>query len=177
MSWRKLIHLSSSFLALAPLILPGHWDFALLFFGFLVSLTVDILRFKGRLKFLGFLFKPSEARRPSGSTALLLAYSLLALVLSPGSAAAVIAWFSLTDPLLWWLGPKLKWLKLGGKSVLGSGLLVAAGAALVWPWWGFSLKILGFVAGGFVDLLASEDNLSVPLAAGLVILWLEKGGF
>ena len=176
MAWRKAIHLASSLLALAPLVLPGRWGAGLIFLGFLISLGLDALRFKGLLKPMEFLYKPSEARRPSGATALLLAYSLLALVLSPGSAAAVIVWFSLADPLLWLLGPRLRWLRLGKKSALGSALLAALGAGMVWPWWGMSFKILGFVAGGLVDLLASEDNLSVPLAAGLVLLWVEKGG-
>ena len=179
---RKGIHLLANILPLGLLAGEIGYRFfrAALPVLFFVALAVELLRSRSvgfRRWFHGLVgvwMKPEERRfRITGATWLLLSATLVAWTLPPDRAALAIFMASLADPVAamvgmrWGRHPFLK------KSLEGSLAFVVTGlaVALWFPDPAGSVKIMAVLVASVAEALSlpPDDNLWVPLLAGLVL--------
>ena len=153
------------------------------------SLALDLARFRvaglNRLfmRWLRPLLKSSEGNRVTGATWLLLAAALAFLVFDREIAVAALLFLAWGDPAAALVGRPMPGPRVFGKSPAGTlafiGVSLLAAGVFVWagfmPWhWGLAA---GAIVAGLVELLPlpGDDNLWVPLAAG-VVMQLTVGG-
>lgn len=125
---------------------------------------------RGQLERLVPVFRPREARRPSGATWLAVGYALAALLPWPGALAGILVG-GLADPAASLVGGR--WGRGAHKSTAGSaGFFVIATAALSASGVRFPLACIGGAATALVERFSGpvDDNLLVPIAAALVMV-------
>ena len=148
-----------------------------------VVLTLDLLRFNvGRInrlfmRRLRLLLKSNEDSRITGATYLLIGSCLAFVLFDPTVAIAALLFLSLGDPAAAIVGQSVGGPRFFGKSPVGTlafilvASLVAAGLVLVG---GTQVKIAlftGAVVAAIVEILPLpiDDNLTIPIAAGVVM--------
>jgi len=179
---RKVIHALSALFGVGVLFFPKPAIVAACSCGLVITGIIDIIRirwgFRGPMRGLSQLFKEKESRTISGATALMSSYLLLVAIFPAPVTAFAILFFSLGDPLASLFGKSFPIWRLREKSIGGGLAFVLVGAVLsiTLPGLTFWIKICASLAGGVIEFLASdvEDNLTVPLAVGVVLVMLEK---
>jgi dolichol kinase len=183
---RRIFHaLSGLVMALVPglLALSPAQTAALLFLGFLLALTVDLLRLRSTVlnraffRTFRFLASPREAAGMASSTWYLLGGALVWTLFPPAHAVSGLLVLALADPVASVVGRIWGTSPLGKGSVQGS-LAFFASAWLVLAYMTGRPLAAAVVAGGVavVEILPGlvDDNLAVPLSTG-VLLWLVLG--
>ncbi len=155
----------------------------------LVFFTVDLLRLKtaylGRpfFKLFGGLIRNHESQALTGSTFLLLSFTVSILVFTKPVAIAVMYYTVLGDGMASLVGKKWGRARFGRKSIEGSAACLltclAVGASVT----GLSVPIViaGACVATMVECLSRgiDDNLSIPLITGFVMVaweWLSCSG-
>jgi len=179
---RKAIHALSGLLGIGALLLSKPAIVAACSLGLVLSGIIDIIRikwgFRGAVRGLSRLFKEKESRTISGATALMSSYLFLLAIFPAPIAAFAILFFSLGDPSASLFGKYFPLWRWKEKSV-GGGLafiLIGAILSITLPGLTFWIKICASLVGAVAEFSASDvdDNLTVPLAVGIVLLVLEK---
>ncbi|MDP6771186.1 MAG: hypothetical protein QF704_10865 [Anaerolineales bacterium] len=185
--WRRLVHISAgSFFPIAAL-----WTNQMLILVFAIIATTIILTLEGIrlyylpinqkvIQYLGPLLKPGEERKFLGATYLLLATTLSFLLFEIWAAIPALLFLSLGDPISALVGRRLRFGRLGRKSVPGAIALfmVTIVIALGLTTWSTipSVEILlyGGAVAALIELLPLplDDNFTIPLASGTVIMLL-----
>lgn len=122
----------------------------------------------------GEIFRPAEARRPSGAGTLALGYALAWWLFPPAVAEAAIIVTAVADPAAAVIGARFG--RGAAKSIPGS-LACAGAAALVLAIFGIGPVALGLAAVGAAVAerapWSGTDNLAVPLVVGAVLRWAQ----
>ena len=185
---RKLVHLSSLWMAAALLLLP--WEFCAILFGVLAVLTV-LVEYAYYRKvpiispcygfFFGHMLRDygSDKFHLSGGAPVLAAACLSALCFEKPYSALAMAVMLLGDTAAALIGRRFgKHRFFNGKSLEGTLAFLATGFLVVligfvafeYPWEVLAGGALGVVAAALLELFNCElhldDNLSIPLAAG-----------
>ena len=175
--WRNLFHFSGILIPLAYLTLGRGAALSLNGLLFLAAVVVETLRFTGRLHlaFAQKYIKEKEKKGPTGSFYFLLG-SLLTLALFDASISIpVIMVLAVSDPLSSLVGRRFGRTRLLGKSLEGTCAFFLSSAAMLALFsFGASHTALAALVMTATELLTREpldDNLTIPLAGGLV-LWL-----
>lgn len=125
----------------------------------------------GRLA--GHVFRPSEARHPSGAGTLALGYALAWWLFPPAVAEAAIVVTAVADPAAALVGSRFGH---GNAKSLPGSLACAAAAALVLAAFHVRPAALAVAAVGAAVAERAPwrgtDNLAVPLAVGALLRWL-----
>ena len=192
---RKGVHLSSLWMVAATLLLASRQWIACVIFGALLVLTLvsehdyaNSGRYLGRL--YGILFGKmlrNEVKKGqwivSGGAPVLMAALLVNLLFAPWIAAASLAVMLTGDAAAALVGRRFGRHKaVNGKSwegfisfvLVGFGALAAvlaiAGIPCKFYFWGFAGVVLAAVAELFQKQLKVDDNFSIPLCVGAVLL-------
>lgn len=177
---RKAIHLFGLVVPLGMLILPAGVVRWALLTAFLISVTIDLLRrgdsplARAIRRVLGPVLRPHELSRFSGGTYILSAGAMCHLLFTlPVAVAALIA-IVLGDTAAVFVGRYLGRIRLvGSKTLEGSlGFFAAALLGVLWiPQLPIHVKVIGSAAAAITEALPLrlDDNLSVPLVAGVVM--------
>ncbi len=179
---RKVLHALSGLLGIGVLVFPKPAMVALCACGLVIAGLADTIRlrwgFKGPLGLLSRFFKDKETRTISGSTALLASYLFLVALFPAPVAAFAILFFSVGDPLASFSGKYFPVWRFREKSVGGAMAFILVGVilSLTLPGLTFWIKICASLAGALAEFLARDvdDNLTVPVAVGIVLLIMEK---
>ena len=185
--WRRLFHLTIG--SVVPVV--GIFASELFMVVALASLTVggfvlDLARFRlgwlnrRFLRMFSALLKVDEAHRITGATYMLLAALVVFGLFSQTAAVASMLFLSLGDPVAALVGVRMPGPRVFGKSPGGTaafvavtwtlvGLLAVSGA-VEFHW----ALLAGGVVAALVELAPSpfDDNLTVPIAAGLAMHFL-----
>jgi dolichol kinase len=178
--WRRLFHAANGvMLALGPqaIGLSPKQTVAVLAVLLLVLMGADVVRL--RAPSLNALFfrtfpsfaSPREAARIASSTWYVVGALLAWAFFEPAVAVASILVLALADPAASWLGRVVKSPRVGTGSVFGSLVFFAVATAILLPVAGWVIAPL--VAVGVMTVEAMpwrlDDNLTVPLSAGLLL--------
>ena len=188
---RKVLHVvAGGSLPLVALALPA--PALLAFLGSLAALALvvegvrlAVPRANGLLvRWFGAFLKPDEVRRVTAATYLAVAALLCFLVFPREVAALALLFLAVGDPLAALVGQRVRRPRLWGKSLAGTATFVAAalvvgvGLALAGVTPRHPGVALGALVAALVELLPLpvDDNLTVPLAAGLAMALAGVGG-
>ncbi|MBI2832781.1 MAG: hypothetical protein HYX79_11045 [Chloroflexi bacterium] len=130
---------------------------------------------------LASLLRDAEVNRVTGSTYLAIGVLLTFLAFDKNVAALAISFLAVGDPMGSMIGSHLGKLKFRGKTLEGclACLVSSAGVGLVFYYLGLDVRLLtvlvGAVVATFVEALhlPVNDNLAIPLSAGLVMSLLQ----
>lgn len=179
---RKIIHALSGLLGIGVLVFPKPAIVALCAIGLVLAGLLDVIRlrwgFRGPMKPISPWFKEKERATISGSTALLASYLFLVAVFPAPVAAFAILFFSLGDPLASLFGKYFPFWRFREKSIGGTMAFVLVGAILSISLPGLTpcIKICASLFGALAEFFVRDvdDNLTVPVAVGVVLLIVEK---
>ena len=188
---RRVFHLvAASGTTLLSLALPEQPYMLLLGAGALLGLALDAGRPRiGRVNrlFLSVfqpILKQSEANEITGATWFLVAAFFAFYFYGPPVALPVLMFVAVGDPLAALTGARFPGPRLWNKSPSGGVAFVAASlgawaalSALGFGGWSWAVIIAAVVAA-IVELspLPVDDNLSIPLIAGAVMIGLQSAG-
>ncbi len=177
---RKLIHFSTLVIPLGMMILPRRTILLVLGFALLTAVIVEICRrlFPGFgawfLKRTSPLLRKHEEHRITGATFLFLSAFISVLVFREWIAQVALLLVIISDGLgalvgkLWGRKTSIK-----GKTWEGSAVFIISGLLIVFfhPACDIRVGILGVLAAFLVEVLVTglDDNLTIPLAAGIVL--------
>ncbi len=185
--WRRVFHASAgTALAVAAIFLPSPVvvaEFAALA---ALSLALDLLRFRVPglnrrfLRWLSPLLKSEENSKLTGATFMLLAGLVSFLCFDHTVAVAAMLFLALGDPAAALVGFRGRIPRFLGKSPWGTAAFIGVSAAVAmvligtgviemhWRWFA------GLVVAGLVETapIPVDDNLTVPLAGGVVMQFL-----
>ncbi len=176
-SLRPALHASTAFLLLT-LLGSAHLLRAALLAAGLAAVMFEVLRlglspvrdFTARLV---PVFRPQEARRPSGAAWLFLGYALSAWLPPPATVSAVLAG-ALADPAAAVVGMRLG----GGLAKSWPGTFAAFAVATAALWWIGDIHFLAALVAGAVAAVLErwpgplDDNLLIAPGVGLTVWWL-----
>jgi len=176
---RPLLHASTGLLLLA-LLHSWHLFRLVLVAGGLAAAIFEAARLRfpsvaAWAEHLVPVFRPHEARRPSGAGWLFVGYALVAWLPPPAPAVAVLSG-SLADPAAAVIGRRFG----GGsrKSWAGTAAAMTVTTASAWLW-GLPLgnAFLAGVVGSAVERWPGcfDDNLVLAPGVGLTVWWLVQG--
>ena len=172
---RSVLHASTALLLLT-LFHSWHWLRVALVSAGIVALVVEVVRLSSpaageTLRRLVPVFRPGEARRPSGAAWLFVAYALVAWLPAPAPAAGVMAG-ALVDPAAALVGGR--WGAPAAKSWSGTVAALVTGI-LVLLAMGLPLRtaLAGGVLGAGLERWSGpvNDNLLIAPGVGLLV-WL-----
>ncbi|MEE9198248.1 MAG: hypothetical protein V3U26_00465 [Dehalococcoidia bacterium] len=148
------------------------------------SLTLEVARWRSAtinhwfLAWFSVLLKKEESTRWLASTYLLIATLAAILLFDAHIAALALLFLAIGDPLAALVGERFGRIRIGRKSLEGTltflgasllvgGVLVAGGVEV-----SYSIALAGAAVAALVELmpLPTDDNLTVPLAAGGVMM-------
>ncbi len=180
---RRLFHLlAGSTIPLLILLAPEHWVEWVLIGGAVSSVLIEAGRslvgplndlIVSRLPF----FKPKERLQVTGATFLWLSATFVYFVFPHEAAVLALLFLAVGDPVAALVGGRDHTIRVFGKSPTGTvafavaatlaGVLVSIHPDVRLGWW----IPLGAVAAAIAELVPSpvDDNLTVPLAAALVM--------
>ena len=126
----------------------------------------------------GHLFRPTERFTLSGSTYVLLANLVCPLLFAKEVAVAALLMMSISDAAASLIGRRVRGVLLGGKSVAGSAAFLISAVVIVLLI--LPAKPIAGLAGALVATAVElvplrwggiriDDNLTIPLAAGVVM--------
>ena len=182
--WRRLFHLTAGSVILVAGIFAPHSAIVIALAALTAGgFTLDLARFRMGwlnrlfLRWLAPLLKADEGRRVTGATYMALAALVVFVSFDRPVAVAALLFLSLGDPAAALVGMRAPGPRLFGKSPGGTiafiaaswavvGVMVATGA--VEYHWGL---MAGAVVAALVELapVPLDDNLTVPIAAGLAM--------
>jgi len=181
--YRKSIHMLSLIMPVSFYIFNRTYIIA----GFIILLAFfsvfDLLRMYGNAgtklflqKYCGFIIRPRESKSFSGATTIVLAGFLVYLFFEVNIAAAAMVIVVIGDTFAAIIGRAIGRIKYKGKSLEGSlaFIITSALAVLAVPDLSFQVAFAGVVAGAIVEFftIPIDDNLTIPLTAGVVMRWL-----
>ena len=192
--YRKLIHLSSLWMACAVLFLPQSVCLTLFGLGTCAVLFFEFIRTKNHplghfaIKIFGKLLRPQETNagfKPSGAVYVLLSAFIITFI-SPKEIAALALIIALTsDTAAALIGRKWGKTPFYGKSCEGTAAFIIIGTLAGYVSGlliGIEIDYLlcAVIAATIIAALAEvfspkiflDDNFSVPIAAALTLLWL-----
>ena len=184
---RRLFHaVAGSILPLSSFFVPEPYPAVVAGVLAAASLVLDLLRFRVEglnrlfLRVLNPILKASEDRRVTGATWMLIASCLAFVFLDQTVAAAVLLFLSLGDPAAALVGQASPGPTIFGKSPVGIvafvavSSVVAVAVVLAGGTQAFWVLFAGAVVAAVVEFLPLpiDDNLTVPISAGLVIQYL-----
>jgi dolichol kinase len=179
--WRRIFHALCGLIVVALLVgLEPEWIVATGVLGVLtlVVLAADLLRLVrpelNRLFFRLFpaLASPREERRLASSTWFLLGVFFAVVVFPREVTIPAILVLALADPAASWMGRRWGRRRFGAGTVVGSTVFFLVAALVLAPFVGPGVAL---AAAAVIALLEAapwpvDDNLVIPLAAG-VVLW------
>lgn len=176
---RKAIHLFALVLPLGLLVVPLEIARPIIIAAFLISVSIDLIRFRGGRaaelvnRVFGRVLRPHEHLRFSGATYILAAAALCPILFSRPVAVAALVFIILGDTAAVFVGRYFGRISIGHKTLEGSiGFFVAAFLGTLWittiP---LHIRLYTALFAAFVEALPLpiDDNLSVPLAAGALM--------
>jgi dolichol kinase len=177
---RKAIHLTSLSIPIGFFILNPVVVKVILIAAAAASLIFDITRIFGNgfvKKYLdlvfGFIMRPREEKRLSGSTTILTAALVVYLIYDINIAAASMIIIVIGDTAAAIIGRRFGRLKFKNKSLEGSLAFIIFSSLAVYPVPNLSLQIgiWGSIVGAVIEALpiSIDDNITVPLIAGGVM--------
>ena len=180
--WRKLIHFSALLVPILDEVTSRTIVLALLFAIVVVYTVEEVLRIKGRplpvlTSFTLRMCKPEEAGRFIVRPIFLAIGIITSLVLFPTKIAyASIAVVAVGDPVAAYVGEKwgrrhLRLNKTLEGSIAGLALSFLVASIFVHP----AAALLGAATAMLVELVdIPDDNLTMPIAAGVIMLLESK---
>jgi dolichol kinase len=177
---RKAIHLFALVMPIGLWFVPQPYARLILFGFFLLLAAIDIARWTPtrlsrflRLT-LGSVLRPHERRRFSGGTYILAAGALCSVLFPKPVAVAVLICIIVGDTAAVFVGRSIGKIRIGQKTLEGSvAFFVTSLACILWiPGLSWQVKLLGAAVAAIVEAcpIPMDDNLTVPLAAGLVMV-------
>jgi dolichol kinase len=176
--WRKLLHLFALSIPIGYQFVSRGVAFAVVFFCFLVSLLVDLARFRGwpiqRIwhPIVAPIVRPKESRNFTGASFILLSGWLCPLLFSLPAATLGMLTIILGDTVAALVGRRWgRHRTIGNRSVEGSAAFLAAAivASACTPGLPLAIGLSAAPLAAAVEMLSTrvDDNLSVPLIVGL----------
>ncbi len=179
-AWRRALHVASGLLGPAAVAAGAAVATPVLTALVVVAAAAETARLRSvraraALERLGGgLFRPEEARRPSGATTLVLGYALAWWLFRPEAAEAAIVVAAVADPAAALVGSRFG--RGAAKSAAGTAACAGA-AALVLAALGVPAALIAVAA---VGAAAAErvpwrgaDNVAVPVAVAALLAWLR----
>lgn len=176
---RKAIHIFALVMPIGLWFVPLPYARLILFGFFLLLAAIDITRWTNtRLSHflwqsLGSVLRPHERRRFSGGTYILAAGALCSLLFAKPVAVAVLICIIVGDTAAVFVGRSIGRIKIGHKTLEGSlAFFLSSLLCILWiPGLSFPVKVLGAAVAAIVEALPipMDDNLTVPLIAGLIM--------
>jgi dolichol kinase len=180
---RKLIHLSSSSIPLALLILPHRVGIAIVAAGLILAITVDIMRLRIPAvqrffaRVFGAALRPHESNELTGSTFMCISM-LVCIVLFPMQIAiAALFFLTLGDTAAALVGQKWgRTVLLPGKTLEGTSacLFACTIVVVVMPGVPLIAGLAGALTATTVELFGTEtidDNFGIPVLSA-VVMWI-----
>ncbi len=181
---RKSIHLGSLVIPFGYRYVLGYnrrLGFSLILLALIISMVIEFNRFWQRSfrktfhRMFGMILRRHEFKDFTGATYLLVSSLLCIAFFEPQIAAASIAFLSIGDTFAALIGINFGKRKfLGSKKSLEGSLACFASSLIFGLWWLQDpfLAILGALAatGAESSNIALDDNIKVPLSAGLVMM-------
>jgi dolichol kinase len=176
---RKAIHLGALVMPIGLWWVPSGYARLILFGFFLLLATIDVIRWtdtrfsRWLSRNLHLVLRPHEGKRFTGGTYILAAGTLCSILFPKPVAVAALICIILGDTAAVFVGRAFGRIKIGDKTLEGS--LAFFLASLLGILWIPGLPLLVLVSGAgvaaFVEALPLpvDDNLSSPLAAGIVM--------
>jgi dolichol kinase len=179
--WRRIFHALCGLIVVALLVgLEPEWIVATGVLGVLtlVVLAADLLRLVrpelNRLFFRLFpaLASPREERRLASSTWFLLGVFFAVVVFPREVTIPAILVLALADPAASWMGRRWGRRRFGAGTVVGSTVFFLVAALVLAPFVGPGVALAAAAVIGLLEAAPwpVDDNLIIPLAAG-VVLW------
>ena len=187
--WRKLFHLSSTFIALAYLVL----DYQIIVIALVALVGLGIVyellrRSRGPLSrrldaFSGHIVRETEAKTLTGATYVVIGALLAVVLFDKYVAIAVLLIVSISDALASLIGRRWGSVRFLAKSLQGSAAFFVS--ALILSLIALRGDVLACVVGAAVATVVEaaglkigrhriDDNLSVPLATGITLTLLRS---
>jgi len=118
----------------------------------------------------GFIMRPREEKRLSGSTTILMAALVVYLVYDINIAAASMIIIVIGDTAAAIFGRRFGRVKFKGKSLEGSLAFIVFSSMGVYPVpnLAFQIGVIGSIIGALIEALpvSIDDNITVPIIAG-----------
>jgi dolichol kinase len=179
---RKAIHLGALVMPLGLWFVPVRPARGILFGFFLLLAAIDISRWtdtpvsRWLRRTLHLVLRPHERKQLSGGTYILAAGTLCAVLYPKPVAVAALICIIVGDTAAVFVGRGFGRIKIGSKTLEGSlAFFLASLLAILWiPGLSLSIKVIGAAVAAVVEALPlpTDDNITVPLAAGAVMWWL-----
>jgi len=178
--FRKGIHLTSLSIPVGFYILNPVVVKICLIAATIISVIFDLTRIFGNSFFkryldliFGFIIRPREEKRLSGSTTILMAALIVYLIYDINIAAASMIIVVIGDTAAAIIGRRFGRTKFKNKSLEGSLAFIVFSSLGLYPVpnLGFQIGILGAITGAVIEALpiSIDDNITVPLIAGGVM--------
>jgi glycerol-3-phosphate acyltransferase PlsY len=183
-STRKLIHLLGGLIPLIYLLLDLTKLQALLILGCLSLpfIAADLLRLRWPALNRWFLslfqgaMRPGEEGRPTGSTYYLVACWFTILLFERTVAAAALLILACADTAASVVGQAMGGVRLtAGKTLSGTGAFVATAFLVTLPFFPATTSLAGAIITAVTECLPLplDDNITIPLAAGISLTFLH----
>lgn len=180
---RKLIHLSAFSIPILYYFIPEHISKPVLFLVTAGFILIEVLRLRFpslRVIFMNVarsLMREHELITLTGSTYLLIAFSLCVLLARKELAIASMSYLILGDSMAAIIGRRYGRVKIFGKTLEGffACFVTCLAIGLIIPRMNISVAIVGALTASFVELLPIpvDDNLRIPLISAGVMRLLE----
>lgn len=176
---RKAIHLGALVMPIGLWFVPIAYARLILFGFFLLLAAIDVTRWtdtrfsRWLSRNLHLVLRPHESQRFTGGTYILAAGTLCSILFPKPVAVAALICIIVGDTAAVFVGRAFGKIKLGGKTLEGSlAFFLSSLLGILWiPGLPLFALVCGAAAAAFVEALPLpvDDNLTSPLAAGLVM--------
>ncbi len=182
---RKTIHLSGLLIPVLYWYLPERIIVYILLLALFVAAVVEIFRFHSKSfhqffnHSLGFLLRKEEFVSITGATYWIIGALTTILIYPKQIAIFAISMLIISDALAAWVGESFGKIKIKSNKTLEGSLaffLSAFFIARVFLDFSSTLALLGAFVGSIFEwgILPLNDNLTVPIGGGLIVLLLQK---